>query len=57
MKESVSRREEKTELQLSQKRSYGALGVAEAPNFAVESKVRTMRLRLLFQVPVGKGQR
>ena len=44
VKESVSRREEKTQLQLSPKRSYGALGAAEASNFAVESQIRTMRL-------------
>ena len=54
VKEAVSRREEKTELQLSPKRSKGALGAAEATNFAVESQLRTMRLGLLCQVPVGK---
>ena len=45
--EAVSRREEKTEQQLSPKRSKGALGSAEASNFAVESQLRTMRLGLL----------
>ena len=49
--EAVSRREAKTELQLSPKRSKGALGSAEASNFAVESQLRTMRLGLLARYP------
>ena len=51
VKEAVSRREEKTELQLSPK---GALGAAEATNFAVESQLRTMRLGLLARYPSEK---
>ena len=54
VKEAVSRREEKTELQLSPKRSKGALAAAEATNFAVESQVRTMRLGLLARYPSEK---
>ena len=54
VKEAVSRREEKTELQLSPKRSKGALGAAEATNFAVESQLRTMRLGLLARYPSEK---
>ena len=38
VKKAVSRREAKTELQLSPKRSKGALGFAEASSFAVESQ-------------------
>ena len=51
VKESVSRREEKTELQLSPK---GALGAAEATNFTVESQLKTMRLGLLARYPSEK---
>ena len=47
VKEAVSRREEKTELQLSPKRSKGALGAAEATNF-------TVRLGLLARYPSEK---
>ena len=47
VREAVSRREEKTELQLSPKRSKRALGSSEASNFAVESQLRTIRLGLL----------
>ena len=54
VKEAVSRREEKTELQLSPKRSKGALGAAEATNFAVESQLRTRRLGLLARYPSEK---
>ena len=54
VKEAVSRREEKTELQLSPKRSKGALGAAEATNFAVESQFRTMRLGLIARYPSEK---
>ena len=54
VREIASRREEKTELQLSPKRSKGALGAAEAPNFAVESQLRTMRLGLLARYPQEK---
>ena len=51
VKEAVSRRETKAEQQLSPKRSKGALGSAEAQNFAVESQLRTMRLGLLARYP------
>ena len=51
VKEAVSRGETMTELQLSPKRSKGALGSAEASNFAVESQLRTMRLGLLAWYP------
>ena len=51
VREVASRREEMTELQLSLKRSKGALGAAEASNFAVESQLRTMRLGLLARYP------
>ena len=54
VKEAVSRGEEKTELQLSPKRSKGALGAAEATNFAVESQLRTRRLGLLARYPSEK---
>ena len=53
--EAVSRREEKTELQLSPKRSKGALAAAVATNFAVESQLRTMRLGLLARYPSEKA--
>ena len=53
VKEAVSRRE-KTELQLSPKRSKGALGAAEATYFAVESQLTTMRLGLLARYPSEK---
>ena len=39
VREAVSRREERTELQLSPKRSKGALESSEASNFAVESQL------------------
>ena len=52
--EAVSRREAKAELQLSLKRPKGALGSAEASNFAVESQLRTMRLGVLTRYLIGK---
>ena len=54
VREVASRRKEKTELQLSPKRSKEALGIAEASNFAVESQLRTMRLGLLARYPQEK---